>query len=215
MPRSKRTPLSPERIVLAAISLIDSEGLAGFSMRRLGASMGVQAMSLYNHFQDKEGILDAVADELLRQVPIPSAQGSWRTRLSDICWSIRAVYLRHPEAFAVIATRRVKPLTSLALMEALHGALAEAGLNTLEDRVGAYYDLVVFLRGFAIFEHEYRGLAGEKLLPPREALAAFPHVAEVATILLPVDFDRQFSESIETILTGIEQKARNRQTRDH
>jgi TetR/AcrR family tetracycline transcriptional repressor len=206
MPRSRRTPLTRERIVEVAIDLLDSEGLNAFSMRRLGAAMGVQAMSLYNHFPDKEGLLDAVTDALLAQIVVPRRAESWQARIVGVCESIRAISLRHPEAFALMATRRSKPARSLPVMEALHQALADAGLSRMEDRVSAYYNLVIFLRGFALFEREYREVQNEKIMPPAEVLAGFSRVAEVAAFLVPVDFERQFRESLDTILRGIERK---------
>ncbi|MEV6812645.1 TetR family transcriptional regulator, partial [Micromonospora sp. NPDC051296] len=70
MPRPRQALLSRQRIVEAAAALIDTEGLAGFSTRRLAAELGVRGPSLYNHFATKDEILDAVADSITGQVAV-------------------------------------------------------------------------------------------------------------------------------------------------
>jgi len=57
-----RTPLSRERVLRAAIALVDVAGIESLTMRRLGQELQVEAMSLYNHVADKDDILDGLAD---------------------------------------------------------------------------------------------------------------------------------------------------------
>ena len=47
MPK-KRAPLDRTQVLEAALKLLDKEGLAKLSMRRLAATLKVEAMSLYN-----------------------------------------------------------------------------------------------------------------------------------------------------------------------
>ena len=67
MPRPRQPVLSRERIVTAALALIDADGLGAFSTRRLAAALGVQGPSLYHHFANRDAILDAVADSVDRK----------------------------------------------------------------------------------------------------------------------------------------------------
>ena len=62
MARPRSPLLSRERIVAAAIALVDAEGLAALSTRRLATQLGVSGPSLYNHFATKDDLLEAVAD---------------------------------------------------------------------------------------------------------------------------------------------------------
>src|SRR5581483_7836700 len=64
-------PLTRQRILEAALHLIDREGLEGFSMRKLGAVLGVEAMSLYNHVESKRALFDGVIEQLIVQSPNP------------------------------------------------------------------------------------------------------------------------------------------------
>ncbi|MGO9854089.1 MAG: TetR family transcriptional regulator, partial [Acidimicrobiales bacterium] len=53
-----RAPLSRERVLGAAVAFADDSGIAALSMRKLGEALGVEAMSLYNHVENKDQLLD-------------------------------------------------------------------------------------------------------------------------------------------------------------
>src|SRR5438034_8475951 len=98
MARPRKPLLSRERIVTTALALIDAEGLAALSTRRLAAELGVSGPSLYNHFTTKDELLDAVADTIIAQVDVSAlATGTdWRTGLLDWARSYRAALAAHP-----------------------------------------------------------------------------------------------------------------------
>jgi TetR/AcrR family tetracycline transcriptional repressor len=60
----RRTPLSQERIMQAALDYIDEHGLGELSMHKLGSKMGVQGMSLYHYVTNKDDVLDGVVELL-------------------------------------------------------------------------------------------------------------------------------------------------------
>ena len=66
--RSARGALSRERVLKAALDLADAEGLAGVTMRRLAADLGVEAMSLYHHVPGKEALLDGLVEALVAEI---------------------------------------------------------------------------------------------------------------------------------------------------
>lgn len=107
MARPRKPLLSRDRIVTAALSLVDAEGLAAVSTRRLAAELGVSGPSLYNHFRTKDQILEAVADSVSAQVDLSmfdAADGrDWRTALHDWVVSYRAALLAHPNIVPVLA----------------------------------------------------------------------------------------------------------------
>jgi len=69
---SGRTPLSRDRILAAALAYTDQHGLQALSMRKLAAELGVEAMSLYNHIDNKDDILVGIADLVFAEVVIPT-----------------------------------------------------------------------------------------------------------------------------------------------
>ncbi len=73
-----RAPLTRERVLAAAVALADASGIAALTMRRLGAELGVEAMSLYHHVANKVDLLDGMVDVGLmetRTSPGPATLG--------------------------------------------------------------------------------------------------------------------------------------------
>jgi AcrR family transcriptional regulator len=128
MARPRQALLTRERIVEAAATLIDSEGLDACSMRRLATELGVQGPSLYNHFATKAEIVDAVAEAVVAQVDISVFHGNdWREGLRLWAKSYHAVLAAHPNIVPVLATGPGRRPAGLAMAEAVYGTLIEAG----------------------------------------------------------------------------------------
>ncbi|WP_329298799.1 TetR/AcrR family transcriptional regulator [Streptomyces sp. NBC_00659] len=129
MARPRKPLLSTDRIVEAARSLVDAEGLAAVSTRRLAAELGVSGPSLYNHFRTKDQILEAVADSVSAQVELSMFQDGrdWRTALHDWAVSYRAALRDHPNIVPVLARGPGRRPAGLRLADAVFGAMVEAG----------------------------------------------------------------------------------------
>ena len=76
----QREKLTRDRIVDAALAVMDAEGLDAVSMRRVAREVGVDAMSLYHHVRDKDALLQAVCDRVMAGFEFPSDEGSWEDR---------------------------------------------------------------------------------------------------------------------------------------
>ncbi|MER8098923.1 TetR/AcrR family transcriptional regulator [Kitasatospora sp. NPDC094016] len=137
-----RTPLlSRERIVAAALRLIDAEGLAALSTRRLATELSVSGPSLYNHVATKDELLDAVVDSVIGEVdlsmfgtpdgtPDRSSGGRstpWPDALRDWARSYRAALAAHPNIVPVLAQGPGRRPNALRLADAVFGHLVEAG----------------------------------------------------------------------------------------
>lgn len=195
--------LTPQAVAEAALRLIDTEGEAEFSMRRLGQALGVEAMALYNHFDDKEAILDAVAALAFSRIAPPSPRGPWTARIKQLDLSVRRLALEHPNLFPLVVTRKTPPASSFALMEAALSAFADAGLSP-EMQLVAYHTNLNFVRGFCLGE-----ISEFKLAEHRDTAAESPELhrhprarAALAQILCP-DRDRLFEDGIDVILRGL------------
>src|SRR5437588_2459495 len=88
--------LSRERILRAAHQLVDDEGLAALSMRRLAQELDVWPMSIYRYFQNKEELLDAMAATATERVAVPSARAPWRNPLRALLRALREAAERDP-----------------------------------------------------------------------------------------------------------------------
>lgn len=91
-----RETLSRTQIVRTTIELLDSEGLAGLSMRKLAAKLDSGATSLYWHVQTKDDLIDLVIDEIYNEVDVPEPElAGWRGGATLFAHSLRATILRH------------------------------------------------------------------------------------------------------------------------
>ncbi|MET7903493.1 TetR/AcrR family transcriptional regulator C-terminal domain-containing protein [Streptomyces sp. NPDC005336] len=158
MARPRKPLLSRERIVAAALGLVDSEGLAALSTRRLAAELGVSGPSLYNHFTTKDEILDAVADTVIAQVDVSMFENGedWRTELLEWGRSYRAALAAHPHIVPFLAQGPGRRPAGLRMADAVFGGMVKAGWPPAHaTRIGAlmrYYvagsALGSFARGF-------------------------------------------------------------------
>lgn len=129
MARPRKPLLSTDRIVETARVLVDAEGLAAVSTRRLAAELGVSGPSLYNHFRTKDQILEAVADSVSAQVDLSMFEDGrdWRTALHDWAVSYRSALRDHPNIVPVLATGPGRRPAGLRLADAVYGAMVDAG----------------------------------------------------------------------------------------
>jgi AcrR family transcriptional regulator len=87
--RTARAPLTRDSVVAAALALVDADGLAGLSTRKLGERLGVEAMSIYHWFPSKQHLLDALVDHAIASIPLErpgairkASCAGWRTTIA-------------------------------------------------------------------------------------------------------------------------------------
>ncbi|MDQ1046885.1 TetR/AcrR family transcriptional regulator [Streptomyces sp. V4I2] len=90
--------LDRDRITEVTVRLLDAEGLAKFSMRRLAAELNVTAMSVYWYVDTKDDLLELATDAVMRELelPDPAADENWRDQLRTLAQGYRAMLVRHP-----------------------------------------------------------------------------------------------------------------------
>ena len=118
--------LSRERIVETAFTIVQRDGLAALSMRRIATELGTGTMSLYNYVPDKETLLRSLVDRVLASVDVRS-RGTWREGAE--CWagSLRDAMLAHNALVPVIVSPdHISRL--LAVGDDAVKAIVEAGL---------------------------------------------------------------------------------------
>ena len=149
MARPRNPLLSRERIVAAALRLVDAEGLAALSTRRLAAVLGVSGPSLYNHFATKDALLDAVVDEVVGEVDLSMwesvASGDWAGALRHWARSYRAALVAHPNLVPVLAQGPGRRANALRLADVVFGGLVDAGWPRGDaTRIGALMRYFVY-----------------------------------------------------------------------
>ncbi|MFG1678618.1 TetR/AcrR family transcriptional regulator [Nonomuraea sp. NPDC049269] len=186
MARPRQPLLSRERIVTAALALVDTEGLDAASTRRLATELGVSGPSLYNHVATKEELVDSVVDAVLSEVDtsmfarLGGDDRDWRAALAAWAESYRATLAAHPNIVSVVAKGPGRRPHALQIADAVFGGLVAAGWPRREaTRVGALMRYFVtgsalgsFAGGFpddaSVYEGNYAHLGQAHLLAERQ-----------------------------------------------
>ena len=120
--------LGGERIAREALSLIDEEGMAAFTLKRLAARLGVKAPSLYNHVSSKAAIVELVRDLVVAEMDYSVfSDRPWDLALEQFARSYRAAFAAHPNTVAVLYTTPVSAVGTFQMYEAVAAGLAKAG----------------------------------------------------------------------------------------
>ena len=211
----RRTPLTRDRVLAAAVELADEAGVASVTMRRLAEQVGVEPMSLYYHVPNKEAILDGIVDLVFREVEevagafedggapepgaleagafragaapeAPAIDATWKPALRERILAARRVMLRHPWVPALLDSRSELGLSQARYVDAVVGTLRSGGLS---------YDLIhhamhaLGSRMFG-FTQELGDEAGSGNAGDSEALAQMAeHVPNLAAMLAVVAHD--------------------------
>jgi AcrR family transcriptional regulator len=132
----RRATLSKDRVLRAAVSLADEQGLASLTMRKLAQQLGVEAMSLYYHVADKDQVLDGMVEAVIGEIngradAIDETSGGadWKAAVRQRILSAREVLLRHPWAPGVIESRTTMSPTVLRYYDSLAGLLRKGGFS--------------------------------------------------------------------------------------
>ncbi|MGH2896687.1 MAG: TetR/AcrR family transcriptional regulator [Solirubrobacteraceae bacterium] len=96
-PRTRREPLTRERIVRAAIELADERGLEGLSTRAIAARLGSGPTSMYWHVPTQADLYELIVDQAIGEVPLlDSPSGDWRADMRHLAHGALAMFTRHP-----------------------------------------------------------------------------------------------------------------------
>ena len=178
-----RTPeLSRERIIDAAMALLDEEGVAGLTMRGLARHLDVKAASLYYHVRSQDDLIDALQGRINDEVDLSPLAELTPEGFAAFVRSYRDAYRRHPQAIPLVNRRVVRVPSALRLYDALAEHLMGRGLP--EEQV-----MVVL----AVIDFIVLGSAGETLAedfdpdpgsyePDLPSLAAALRAADPATV---------------------------------
>jgi len=213
---ARRTPLSRDQVLRAAVALADEGGLDALSMRKLGQVLGVEAMSLYNHVAGKGDLLDGMIDAVFSEIGLPPAGEGWKQAMRQRAIAVRAVLGRHRWAIGLMESRRSPGPATLRHHDAVLGCLRGAGFS-IELTAHAYSLLDSYIYGFALQEASLPFGTPEDTAQVTQEIAAqmpageYPHLAELATahVLQPgYQYGSEFEIGLDLILDALEQTAK-------
>ncbi len=217
-PPSARVPLSRERILAAALESIDEDGIAALTMRRLGARLGVEAMSLYRYVPGREALIDGVVDALVSGLDddvdvLVLPEHGWQDFLQRMAHGVRRLAIAHPKAFPLVASTPPQapwlrpPLRSIEWVEKLLAGLLAEGFSD-EDAVAVYRAFTSFLLGNLLLEVSQRGAAVGPLdlveeEVPADGLDDAPVVRRLSGLLGEDHALQEFEEALESLINRI------------
>jgi AcrR family transcriptional regulator len=207
----KDRPLTRDRLVRAAVALADRQGIDALSMRRLGESVGVEAMSLYNHVANKDDLLDGMVDVVFGEIELPEPDGNWRVAMRARARSARKVLARHRWAIGLMESRRSPGPATLRHHDAVLGCLRAGGFS-IELTAHAYSVLDSYIYGFALQEATLPFEAGADTAELAQEILdraqdAYPHLTELAVehVMKPgYDYGDEFEIGLDLILDALE-----------
>lgn len=214
-----RERLTRERVVAAALAVVDRDGLERLTMRALGRELGVDPMAAYHHVPNKAAILQGVVEAILGEIPLPdpAIDISWPDVVRLIGRSYRQALLAHPNALPVASTQPPLTPAGLGLIETAMALLVRRGLAPLEA-LGAINGCAALVIGSALAE---AGVTPGS--EPIEQSAIETVYAELSPEEFPIlsgimaaagaeqfDSDRQFEDLLDAYVQGLSMRVGKR-----
>jgi AcrR family transcriptional regulator len=212
----RRTPLTRERVLAAAVQFADRDGINAISMRRLAQELEVEAMSLYTHVRNKDDLLDGMVDAVVSEIPRSADGAGWKASLRAMVLAARSVVRRHPWAPRTIETRAAPGPGVLGYVNAVIGVLREGGFSIAQ----AHHALHILGSRLLGFTQDLFDDSGDLDTQAAAALAnelgtTHPYIVEMALAVThtgalgPCDDDAEFELALDLILDGLDRLQRS------
>jgi AcrR family transcriptional regulator len=206
--------ITREVVLAAALEIIDRDGADALSMRRLAAALDRDPMILYRHARNKAALLDGVAEIVLAQLKVDSADPDWAGQLRVVARGYRLLALAHPHVVPLLVTRplatplALRPRGTLRPLEDVLALLTRAGF-TGPDALHIYRALFGFLCGHIL--NELQELVDNpdetddllRLGLHRLPITEFPLLRSLAPVLASYDGATELERGLDILLTGL------------
>ncbi|MET8828158.1 TetR/AcrR family transcriptional regulator C-terminal domain-containing protein [Streptomyces sp. NPDC004610] len=200
-PRRAGTALSREKVVMAAIDVLDETGYDGLTMRLVAKHLGVQLNTVYWHASSKPELLELMADELLAPAVTGPLPEPWEERLRVLLGRYRDALLGHRDGARVVAgTYPVLPNT-LRLAETLLATLIDAGLSERTASWATWHASHLVI-GSAQEEQAAPAAIGDRLRQGVDA-ERYPLLDRIVGVHTDSAYGERFAFDVELFLTGL------------
>ncbi|MEU6195400.1 TetR/AcrR family transcriptional regulator [Streptomyces sp. NPDC047061] len=204
-----RPPVPLERIVAAALQIVDEEGAEVLSMRTLAQRLGSGTATLYRHFDNRSALVAHVVDRVFGTVEIKGdelAAAGWQEACRTVAQAMFDALGRHRGVAPLLVERIPIGPHAMAVRESCIAALLADGFPP-KTAAQAYATLSRYVLGFAI---QFRGPGGAAQLDGAEASAVFreadpsryPATVAVAA-WMPVPLEDEFAFGLDLVLDGL------------
>ncbi len=209
-PKGARPPLSRDRLLSAALRVADKGGIEALSMRNLAQALKVEAMSLYNHVEGKEDILNGLVERVVGEIEMPKPSGDWKTAMRQRALSAHAVLTRHSWATMLFVSRVNIGPQMLRYVDETIGCLRKGGFSyPLADHAwtaldGYIYGFTLQKRNFPLAPSQYSAMAKQFL--PMIPVEQFPWLNGMSQEVIAGRHDgvHQLEFGLELLLDGLD-----------
>ena len=209
----ERMQLTRERIVTAAVDLIEQAGAEAVSMRRIAAELGCGVMSLYNHVPSKAALLDHVADRVMSGIDFSTVPGaSWEDQVRAQAQAFRQIARAYPRCTMLVVGRPATSPTRLRPVEHALATLHEAGFGGTEA-VQIVRAFVAYIMGSLLREVGVSpspglaaggvGQSADDCARPLPGPPGFPQVSYLAAELTQQDHDADFEFGLDLLVHAV------------
>lgn len=210
----ERAGLTAELVARTALELADDGGLAALTVRGVARRLGVEPMSLYNHFANKDALLDTVWTQVLRHGVLPDDHpaDTWQAYARDTAHRYRAALLEHPNVLPLMAERSARTAEALDLVQQTVRGLTSRGapLTLAFDLVDV---LSMFTIAHALIERRAPDAGAPPGLDPQRHRLLMEYAA-VAAGRDPVEADAQrFDDAVNALVSGYSDRSAEEDTR--
>jgi len=192
-----RETLTRVRIIEAAVAFADEHGIEALSMRKLGAELDVEAMSLYNHVANKDDIHDGMVDYVFGSIALPEPGEDWKVATRRIGMGALEAFTAHIWIVNLLDARAHLGLAALRFTDAVMGVFADAGFSD-EDINHAWQLLASHTMGYAFQQATSQSDNSEMADKLALLTEEFPNVARLAPILAYAANTARNSRSVST-----------------
>ncbi|MEU1361191.1 helix-turn-helix domain-containing protein [Micromonospora zamorensis] len=192
---------SRDAIVVAAVALADTEGLAAVSMRAVASMLGTGAGSLYRYLSSRDDLLDLMTDRVIGELrPYPQAEGDWLDTMVLLGRRQLALFGAHPWLLDVFHRASGVGPESLAWFDNCIRVL-----EPLPCAVTAKFEAIAMMTGVvSLFARREAAAGAEALSFAGVDLAAYPHlVAAFSQPTAPAPRADLVERTLRSLLTGL------------
>jgi len=198
--------LNKDMISQKAIEIVNQQGLAALSMRKLARSLHVKAASLYNHVDGKSQLYDIMQEFLYSKMEPLKAGHEWKAHLTELARRTREGLLKNPNMLHLFATRPTLSPYALQQAETTIGTLMNAGFNAPQSMI-IFRNLNVFVLGHVLAEVGRPPGADKNDKEPtihQMNIDEFPLLQQASQNPTAINFDRGFELALQCMFTGLE-----------
>lgn len=209
--KNRTKKLTTEKILKKAIKLAGKSGVQGITMRKLAASLKVEAMSLYNYYSSKDELLDALVDFVFKSVDwsYNVENEDWLGQLKLRSYKLREQLLNYPWALGLLDSRKTPGMHTLQHHDQVIKCLMSAG-GSLTSIGHSYSMMDSYIYGYVMQEltikqHGDVSEAAEELMAhfPKDILPSLYTFTKDHVLKKGYDYSDEFDVGLEVTLKGV------------